>query len=239
MALRLHWSPDSANLVPRIALERLGLDYAAVRVDRTARAHRTPEYLALNPQGLIPVLEDDSEDGPLVLFETGAILVHLADRTGRLGGDGAPKGPAARAAFLRWVFFLSNTLHADLRVAFRPHRYLATEAVPALREGLSGRVAAHLDLLERAVAETGALAGPAPTFADDYLAVCIRWAQLYPSAEPLLPGALDGRPALAALLRGIEASPAIRRACAAESIPGDRPFTAPRPPDLPPEQVTG
>ena len=78
--------------IVRIALEELGLAYEAIRVDRAAGEHRSPGYLGLNPQGLIPVLED----GDLVLFETGAILLHLADRTGRLGPDGPPRRCSGR-----------------------------------------------------------------------------------------------------------------------------------------------
>ncbi len=228
MALRLHWSPDSANLAPRIALERAGLAYEAVRVDRASGGHKRPAYLALNPQGLIPVLED----GPVALFETGAILLHLAERDGRIADD------AARAALLRWVFYLSNTLHADLRIAFYPHRYALPAAQPALQAHLARRVAEHLDLLEAAVTREGTLCAASPV-ADDYLAVCVRWAQLYPLATPPAPDALARRPALRELLERLEKETPVLRACRAEAIPGDRPFTAPRPPDLPEAEVTG
>ena len=141
MSLRLHWSPDSANIVIRIALEELGLDFEAVRVNRAAGEHKQPDYLRLNPQGLLPVLED----GDLVLFETGAILLHLADRTGRLGPDGPDaRDPQARAAFLKWLFYLSNTVHADLRAAFYSPRYVANPAaIPTLRDGLARRTRRH------------------------------------------------------------------------------------------------
>lgn len=234
MTLCLHWSPDSANLVIRIALEELGLDYEAVRLDRSRGAHRSASYLKLNPQGLIPVLED----GDLVLFETGAILAHLADRTGLLGPEGpAAVEPQARAGFLKWLFYLSNTLHADLRAAFYSDRYIAVEHVPALREGLAERLAGHLALLDGVLAPQGWLVAHAPTLADFYLATCLRWAQLYPTGRPLLAG-LAGFPRIEALLHAVEARPATLRACAAEAILG-RPFTRPEPPALPVDQVTG
>ena len=234
MTLRLHWSPDSANLVVRVALEELGLAFEAVRIDRARAGHRQPEYLKLNPQGLIPVLED----GDLVLFETGAILLHLADRTGRLG----PEGPAAtdsqaRAAFLKWLFYLSNTVHADLRAAFYSQRYIAENAVPALRYGLAARLRMHLEMLEGVLAPTGWLVADRPTLADFYLAVCLRWARLYPTGRPMLAGP-TGLPGIEVLLRAVEARSAPRRACAAESISG-RPFTRPEPPSLPVDQITG
>jgi glutathione S-transferase len=109
-----------------------------VRINRAAAEHKRPAYLALKPKGLLQVLED----GDLVLFETGAIPVHLADRTGRLGPEAPGTAePQARAALLKWLFYLSNTVHADLRAAFYPARYVADEAaIPALRAGLAARM---------------------------------------------------------------------------------------------------
>jgi glutathione S-transferase len=234
VSLKLHWSPDSANLVIRIALEELGLPFEALRVDRARAAHKSPAYLKLNPQGLLPVLQD----GELVLFETGAILLHLADRTGRLGSDGpAADAPQARAAFVKWLFYISNTVHADLRAAFYSPRYIAEDGVPALRDGLAERMKSHLAMLEGVLEPTGWLAGRQATLVDFYLAACLRWAQIYPTGRPLLAGT-GGFPRIAALLQAVEARPAVRRACAAELIAG-RPFTQPELPAIPVDQVTG
>jgi glutathione S-transferase len=235
VTLRLHWSPDSANIVVRIALEELGLGFEPVRVDRAAGEHRQPAYLRLNPQGLLPVLED----GDLVLFETGAILLHLADRSGRMGPEGpGAQEPQARAAFLRWLFYLSNTVHADLRAAFYAPRYVSGEAaIPALRAGLAARFGRHMELIDGVLGADRWLIADTPTLADFYLAACLRWAQLYPRGAPLI--ARQDVPArLHALLRSVENRPAVIKAFADEHI-GGRPLTMPEPPDLPPDQVTG
>ena len=240
VTLRLHWSPDSANIVVRIALEELGLAFQPGRVDRAAGEHKQPAYLALKPQGLLPVLED----GDLVLFETGAILLHLADRTGQLGPEGPDaREPQARAAFLKWLFYLSNTVHADLRAAFYAPRYVAARyvsdgaAVPALRAGLAARFRQHMDLVAGELGAAGWLAADTPTLADFYLAACLRWAQLYPRGAPLIAGyEIPAR--LCAPLRLIENRPAVIKAFADEHI-GGRPLTMPEPPDLPPDEVTG
>lgn len=233
MTLRLHWSPDSANLVVRIALECLGLAYEGVRVDRARGANRTPGYLALNPQGLIPVLED----GEIVLFETGAILWHLVERTGRLGPDVPADDPGTRAAVLKWLFYVSNTVHADLRMAFYGDRYIAEEGAGLLARGVAGRLSRHCDLLEDQLG-AGGLATSQITLADIYLATCLRWAQIYPAGAPPI-ATLAPWPRLGALCRRIEALPGARRAFAAEHIVPDRALTAPLPPGLPAGEVTG
>ena len=73
MTYVIHYAPDNAVLIIRLALEQRGLPYHAQLVDRAAQAQRAPAYLALNPNGLIPVLE--TPQGPL--FETAAILLWL------------------------------------------------------------------------------------------------------------------------------------------------------------------
>ena len=77
---RLHYAPDNASLIIRLALEELGQAYETTLVNRQAQVQRSAAYRALNPNGLIPVLE--TPDGPM--FETAAILLWLADRHGAL-----------------------------------------------------------------------------------------------------------------------------------------------------------
>ena len=73
--IRLYWYPGNASLVPHMLLEEIGAPFTLERVDRANNAHKSPEYLKLNPNGQIPVLVD----GDLVLYETAAICMHLAD----------------------------------------------------------------------------------------------------------------------------------------------------------------
>ena len=68
--MQLHYYPSTAAMIPHILLEELGIPYERVLVDRTQNRHKEPAYLALNPNGLIPVLTD----GDLVLYETAAIV---------------------------------------------------------------------------------------------------------------------------------------------------------------------
>ena len=217
MAYTLFYSPDSANIVVRMALEEIGADYEAQEVDRRENAQRSPEFLKFNPQGLLPVLVDPAQDEPL--FETAAILLHLADQHSALQPQAAP----ARGRFLKWLFYLSNTLHADLRIAFYTQRYAVDdEGIAALRVQLRQRIAAHLSLLEREIERHQGpwLLGAELSVCDLYLAACVRWAQLYPRGDALPATAVQALPRLTRLLQTLDERPAVRKAFAAEGIEG-------------------
>ncbi|MBL0930869.1 MAG: glutathione S-transferase [Alphaproteobacteria bacterium] len=99
--IELYTNTTSNGRKISIALEELALPYNAIRIDTQAGASRTPEYLQINPNGKIPAIVDP--DGPggqrFVMFESAAILIYLADKTGRL----LPCKGAARYATLEWV----------------------------------------------------------------------------------------------------------------------------------------
>ena len=86
-----------------IMLEETGLPYEPHLVDITADETWTPEFLSLNPNGKIPAIIDPDGPGgrPLALFESGAILLYLADKTGRV----LPADPARRYETIQWVMF--------------------------------------------------------------------------------------------------------------------------------------
>jgi len=86
-----------------IMLEETGLAYEPHLVDITDNQSHTPEYLSLNPNGKIPAIIDPDGPGgrPLALFESGAILIYLADKTGLF----LPQDPALRYEAIQWVFF--------------------------------------------------------------------------------------------------------------------------------------
>jgi GST-like protein len=100
-AIQLYSFPTPNGQKVAIALEELGLDYEAHRVTIMDDDQFEPGFLALNPNNKIPAIIDPAgPEGPLELFETGAILTYLAEKTGRLGGTGANRWAVQK--WLHW-----------------------------------------------------------------------------------------------------------------------------------------
>lgn len=218
MTVILHYAPDNASPILRLALEETGLPYRAALVDRRHRAQDSAAFRRLNPVGRIPVLETPQG----VLFETGACLLWITETTGQL----APAiSSIARTSFLKWLFFLANTVHAELRMLFYPSLYApGSEAILSGR--LQATLAGHLDLLAPAVAARDGFGGAdAPLATDLYLVVMLRWMALYPQTDCSWYDQ-SRWPALHRLAQGIEARPATLRAALAEGL-GPAPLSVP------------
>jgi GST-like protein len=101
--LQLYSLPTPNGVKVSIALEELGLPYEPHRVDFERQDQTSPEFLSLNPNNKIPaILDPDGPGGrPLALFESGAILLYLAEKAGRL----LPQDPAARWHAVQWLMF--------------------------------------------------------------------------------------------------------------------------------------
>lgn len=211
----LHYAPDNASLIIRLALIEAGQGFTTALVNRRTRMQDSAAYRALNPAGLIPVLETD--EGPI--SETAAILLWLADRH---GAGLAPNGP--RGAFLKWLFFLSNTAHADLRQLFYQDQYVTEAGKAGHYDRLSARMVQHFTILNDAAATPALFA--APSVLGLYTAALLRWSVLYPRPNDWFN--LAHYPALQAMAKVLEARPSVAALIQAEGL-GDRPFTAPQP----------
>ncbi|MEX2979698.1 glutathione S-transferase N-terminal domain-containing protein [Serratia fonticola] len=101
--LQLYSLPTPNGVKVSIMLEEIGLPYEAHLIDIGKNETWTPEFLSLNPNGKIPAILDPAgpDDKPLALFESGAILLYLAEKCGQL----LPKDPAQRYETIQWVFF--------------------------------------------------------------------------------------------------------------------------------------
>ncbi|WP_043005530.1 glutathione S-transferase family protein [Comamonas testosteroni] len=157
----LHLYTDSSHngFKATIALEELALPYHLHHVRIDDGEHRQPAFLALNPHGRIPVLED-SETG-VVLSESAAILLYLADRTGKL----LPAEQRARWEAIRWLQFHASSVGPLLgqRVHFE---WFAKEPIPPAIERYQRLTEEAFTVLDHALASRPYLAGDDYSIAD-------------------------------------------------------------------------
>ena len=101
--LQLYSLPTPNGVKVSIMLEEISLSYEPHLIDFAKNDQQTPEFLSLNPNGKIPAIIDPNGPGggPIGLFESGAILLYLADKTGKL----VPADPGRRYEAIQWVFF--------------------------------------------------------------------------------------------------------------------------------------
>ena len=132
--IELHTAATPNGHKVSIALEELGLPYTVHAVDLAALEQKTPEFLRLNPNGRIPVIVD-REAGDFVVFESGAILVYLAEKTGRL----MPASPKGRSLVMQWLMFQMGGIGPMMGQANVFHRYLP-EKIPLAIERYQNEV---------------------------------------------------------------------------------------------------
>ncbi|NJS38916.1 MAG: glutathione S-transferase family protein [Rhodobacteraceae bacterium] len=222
MTLTLWHIPDWASSIIRLALEEQGQPYDLRLMDWDAGDLNAPAFRAVNPLGLIPAIE--TPDGPM--FETAAILLWLNARHGGLAP--APTDPA-RAAFLSWLMFTSNTVHPTVMALVHPDRPGGPDASDEVGRLALERLteqAAHLESLLTTQAPHWLT--PAQPALGHYLGILFRWATYLPE-DPALRFTLAPFPALHAALSAHEATPAARRVAVADSL-GPHPYTAPEMP---------
>ena len=216
--LQLHYFPGNASLIVHILLEELGAPFTLKYVDRAQSAQKSPEYLALNPNGQIPVLVDDGARGgdgaPLVLYETAAICLHLADT--HPGADLLPAlGSRERAQAYKWLAWCTNTMQAALILYFYPERW-ADDAAGAevVKAHAEARVGAMLDQIDAELARHGGpwFLGERFSAVDPFAFVLCRWTRGFARPGRALPHV---RPWLERMLQ----RPAVRRAFATEHLP--------------------
>jgi glutathione S-transferase len=210
--IQLHYYPSTAAMVPHIVLEEIGVPYERVLVDRTLDAHKAPAYLQLNPNGLLPVLVD----GDLVLYETAAIVLHLAD-THPAAGLVPALGTPARAHFYKWLAWLTNTLQATLIVYFYPERWVREGNVDGAAETrivAREKVGTLLAQLDAELARHGGpwFMGGDYTALDAYVFTLCRWTRNFPA------GRARELPHIGPYLQRMLERPALQRVFAAENL---------------------
>lgn len=166
--MKLYYFPGACSLADHIVLEWIGAAYQTVKMDLAGT--KSPEYLALNPNGTVPLLVD----GDFVLSQNAAILYYLAERhpTARLLGDGTARG---RADVVRWLAFLNSDVHPAFKPIFKPRHFHADVSLAGLIANTArSHVREYLERLDARMKNRDWLADER-SIADPYLFVLLRW----------------------------------------------------------------
>lgn len=167
--MKLYTSPGACSLADHIALQWIGQPFEAVLVTREQR--NTPEFLALNPAGAVPVFERDG----WVLTQNAAILNYLADAfpDARLGGDGTPEG---RAEVNRWLALLNADVHPAFHPYFGSTAWLGEDVAAKTKEAAGAKLRGYFERIDAQLSGKDWLVGDR-SIADPYLFVVTRWAK--------------------------------------------------------------
>jgi GST-like protein len=149
----LYTAPTPNGRKISIALEEMALPYRVIAVDLAAGAQKTPEFLAINPNGRIPAIVDrDAGDFPV--FESGAILVWLAEKCGRF----LPTESRPRSVAMQWLFFQVGGVGPMQGQANVFYRY-AEEKIPFAIQRYQREVRRLFEVYDRRLATEEYLAG--------------------------------------------------------------------------------
>ena len=136
-----------------IALEELGLPYTVHHLDLGRLDQKTPEFLRINPNGRVPAIVDRDEDD-FAVFESGAILIYLAEKTGRL----MPRDPKGRSLVIQWLMFQMAGIGPMMGQANVFYRYFPEKLQPAI-DRYHGEVRRLFGVLDGRLADHEYLAG--------------------------------------------------------------------------------
>ena len=190
-----------------IALEELALAYAVHPLSLSRQEQKAEWYLKINPNGRIPAIVDRGNDD-FAVFESGAILIYLAEKTGRL----MPKDPKGRSRVIQWLMFQMSGVGPMMGQANVFLRY-APEKMPYAIERYQREVRRLFEVLDRQLAAHEYIAGDEYSIAD-----IAHWAWIHGHEWSGVD--VDGLPHLSRWLDLIRARPAVQRGRALPP-PGD------------------
>lgn len=204
----LYYYPSNASLAPHCVLEEIGAPFELRLVDRKTEAQKHPKYMKRNPLGRVPTLVDDD----LVLFESAAICLHLADSHPKAGLVPAV-GSNERAHLYKWLMFLTNTIQPDFMALYYPEKYTAdVEGISAVKVSAEGRLDAAYAVVNDALGQAGPyLLGETVSVADFYLLMEVRWGSVQHNRPKDLPN-------IRRCADLVSERPAVQRAAATEGI---------------------
>ena len=172
----LYYSPGSASMVVHLALLEIGCPHRLEKVDFATKAQRSPDYLRLNPRGVVPTLLIDGQPHS----ESAALLMLLAERHPEAGL--APDvGSPERADWYQWIVFFANSLAPTYRYWFYASDLGAAEHTPELRKALQHQIESAWDHVDRHLQAHGPYMLGARFYGVDLLATMLmRWSRNMP-----------------------------------------------------------
>ena len=189
--MKLYMTPSSGNAYKvRLLLEMLKVPYEKAELDWAGKEHKQPAFLAINPRGQVPALEDDGR----VFWDSSACLVYVARKHG--GEKWLPTDAAGMAEVMQWLALANNELHYGLQWARGVMNKIKTGSL----EEYQGYGNKGLEILEARLKSNEWLALGRPTIAD---LACYP----YVSVSPEGGFKLESYPAVQAWLKRVEALP--------------------------------
>lgn len=202
--MKLYTKPGACSTACHIALHWSGAPFGVQVL--TAEEMKSPAYLAINPAGAVPVLED----GDFLLTQNAAIVGYIADVApdAGLGGDGSAR---QRAEANRWLAFCNADVHPAFHPLFGPGRFIADASqFEALKATARQRLRGMFEHADAQLEGREWIAG-FRSYADPYLYITLRWAST-------MRVDLSGLSNLAAFRSRMEADPGVQAALKAEGL---------------------
>ncbi|SFJ57387.1 glutathione S-transferase family protein [Caulobacter sp. UNC279MFTsu5.1] len=204
---QLYYSPSTAALAAHWMLIEIGAPFELVLTDLATGAHKRPDYLKLNPGGVVPTL---IVDGAPVLEST-AILMLLAERHPDKGLAPAV-GTPERAAYFQWMVYLANALLPGFRAWYYPHEPAGEANAEAAQAAARARIEAVWDRVDAQLAAKGPYMLGERLSAVDFLATMLmRWSRNTPRPATAWPH-------IARYLARMRAMPSLREVHAREGL---------------------
>jgi glutathione S-transferase len=184
----LYYSPGAASMLVHLALLETGAAHELRLVDTSAGQQRSPEYLKLNPNGLVPTLLVDGKP----YFEAAAALMTIADRH-PAAGLAPDRDAGLRPAWNQWILHLANTVQPAFRLWFYPTDLVDAEPLQAaVKDGARRTIETAWTRLDRHLGANGPyLLGAAFSAPDLMLVMLMRWSRNMPKPATEWPALRD------------------------------------------------
>lgn len=203
----LYYSPGTASMAVHWALLEIGVAYELRAVDLASGQQKTPEYLKLNPNGVVPTLLAEGKP----YYECAALLILLAERHPHAKLAPLP-GTEKRGQFLQWMLHFANSMQPAFRQWFYPVEYGSTARETEVKELARQRIEAGWERLDAHLAIHGpGVLGTEFGVSDLFATMLMRWSRNMPKPA-------TEWPATARLATIAKSRPSWKRLCDAEGL---------------------